>query len=123
MAQIRTFRDLIAWQRARELAAHVYDLAKQLPKEETFGLGLQMRRAAVSVASNIAEGFGRNSRPEFIRFLRIARGSIAELSTQLTLVGDLRLAAISPMLPDLLEETDRVIGALIRSAGRKATSK
>ena len=77
------FRELIVWQKAMELTKEVYSLVKLLPNEETYALSGQMRRAVVSVPSNIAEGEGRNSEKDFVRFLSQARGSLWELSTQL----------------------------------------
>ena len=77
------FRELIVWQKAMELTKEVYSLVKFLPQEETYALSGQMRRAVVSGPSNIAEGEGRNSEKDFIRFLSQARGSLWELSTQL----------------------------------------
>ena len=77
------YKDLILWQKAIDLVDEIYKLVKFLPKEEKFALSDQMRRAAVSVPSNIAEGYERNSDKEFINFLVIARGSRAELETQL----------------------------------------
>lgn len=112
---IKTFRDLIAWQKGMELARHVYQVTMGMPKEEQFGLTAQMRRAVVSIPSNIAEGFGRQKRPEFLRFLRVARGSLMELQTQVVLVEQLDCAQISPELTALLNETDRVLQGLIRS--------
>ena len=82
---LRTYKEFIVWQRAMDLATEVYRLTKLLPKFETYGLADQMRRAAVSIPSNIAEGQGRNSAREFINFLGIARGSPNELETQLLL--------------------------------------
>jgi four helix bundle protein len=79
------FRDLIVWQKSMSLAKEVYTLVKLLPREETYVLSDQMRRAVVSVASNIAEGHGRDSSKEFVRFLSVARGSLRELATQLEL--------------------------------------
>lgn len=86
--KIESFRELIVWQRAMQLANSVYDLIIKFPKEEMFGLSSQMRRAAISVASNIAEGSQRGGKKEFIHFLTIARGSLAELLTQLILACD-----------------------------------
>lgn len=77
------YRDLIVWQKGMELVKTVYALTKQLPKEETFALSSQLRRAVVSVPSNIAEGYGRNSKQDYLRFLNIARGSKNEVETQL----------------------------------------
>ena len=77
------FRDLTVWQKAMDLTVEIYKLIKNLPKEETFALSDQIRRAAVSIPSNIAEGQGRVTAKEFIRFPSMARGSLCELSTQI----------------------------------------
>ena len=79
---LRTYRDLVAWQVAMDLATAVCRAAACLPKEQKFGLAAQLRRSAISVPSNIAEGFGRGRRAEFKRFLEIARGGLFELQTQ-----------------------------------------
>ncbi|MCA9288602.1 MAG: four helix bundle protein [Phycisphaerales bacterium] len=121
MATIKTFRDLIAWQRGMDLAVCVYKETAALPSEEKFGLTAQMRRAAVSIPSNIAEGHARQSRPDFLRFLRTARGSLGELSTQTDLCRRLEFFADTPRLTELLAEEDRILQALIRSLERKAT--
>ena len=78
----RSFRDLIVWQRAIELSLAIYTLTRAFPRHELFGLTSQLRRAAVSIASNIAEGEGRGTPGEFKQFLGIAKGSNAELQTQ-----------------------------------------
>ena len=80
-----TFRDLKCWQKAFDLAFNVYSATKRFPREETYGLVAQMRRAAVSVASNIAEGKGRASDKDLLRFLGHAKGSLLELETQVAL--------------------------------------
>jgi len=77
------YREMIVWQKAMELVKEIYLLVKNLPKEETYALSDQMRRAAVSIPSNIAEGYGRTSKVEYSRFLDIARGSLYELETQI----------------------------------------
>ena len=84
-----SYRDLIAWQRAKSLALDVYLFTRKFPKDEIYGLSSQMRRAAVSVPSNIAEGKGRYSQKEFLLFLYRARGSLLELETQLSIAHDL----------------------------------
>ena len=112
---VRTFRDLVAWQRAVELAVSIYDLTESMPPREQFGLSNQLRRAAVSVASNIAEGHGRQARPDYLRFLRMARGSLCELSTQLEIAYRAGLLAPDQQVTDLAAETARVLQALIRS--------
>ena len=83
MDKLMLYRDLIVWQKAMELVKETYILVKNLPKEETYALSDQMRRAAVSIPSNIAEGNGRKTDTEYARFLNIARGSECELETQL----------------------------------------
>lgn len=79
----KTFRDLIIWQKSMTLVNDIYKLSTSFPNDENFGLTSQMRRCAVSIPSNIAEEYGRNSNNEFIRFLHIATGSLYELQTQI----------------------------------------
>jgi four helix bundle protein len=81
MDKIKSYRDLQVWQRAVELAVHIYRVTESFPRTEVYALTNQMRRAAVSIASNIAEGYGR-SEAELARYLTMARGSLAELETQ-----------------------------------------
>ena len=117
---VKTYRDLLVWQKAMDMVAEVYRLAKHLPRQETYALGDQLRRAAVSVPSNIAEGFGRASRKEYAQFLGIANGSVCEVETQLYVgvrVGYFREDAIRPAL-GLLSE----IGKIIHSIATKLTS-
>lgn len=83
---VRTYRDLVVWQKSMTMVKEVYSVVKLLPPEEKYALGDQLRRAAVSVPSNIAEGHVRNSVKEYIQFLAVANGSCAELETQLELV-------------------------------------
>lgn len=94
MGQIKDFRELDVWQRAVDLTVEAHRLAKRFPAEEKFGLGSQLRRATVSVCANIAEGYGRDSRAEYMRFLRIARGSISEVIALLVIAE--RLGYVSP---------------------------
>ena len=118
MGQIRTYRDLIAWQKAMELTRQLYLATEGMPPDERFGLTMQMRRAAVSIPSNIAEGYARQSRPDYTRFLKIARGSLAELSTQIEIATTLGFLTPPQELHELLAETDRVLQGLIRSLTR-----
>ena len=117
---IRTFRDLVAWQHAMRAGLTVYEATSVFPESERFGLISQMRRGAVSVPSNIAEGYGRGSRAEYIRFLKIARGSLYELETQAELARRLGYleAAADELLCDALQRSGRTLGALIRSVER-----
>lgn len=87
--KVGSYRDLIVWQRAVEMTVALYRLTKLFPREELFGLASQLRRAGVSVASNIAEGYGRSSRGEYRQFLGIARGSNLEVQTQLVIAKSL----------------------------------
>lgn len=82
---VRNYKELLVWQRAMELACEAYAVTGRLPKEEMYALGDQIRRSAISVPSNIAEGYGRNSTRDYVRFLSIARGSRYVLETQLLL--------------------------------------
>jgi four helix bundle protein len=91
MQTIKSYRDLIVWQKSIQLTKEVYLLCDYLPEEERFGIVSQMKRASISIASNIAEGYGRNSKKDFQRFLSIALGSVYELQTQLFLVKTLKL--------------------------------
>ncbi len=113
---VRSYRDLKVWQSSKALAVEIYRLTSGLPKEEAYGLVAQMRRSAVSVPSNIAEG---NARPtkEYVRFIGIAQGSLAELETQLEIACDIGYFEQSAMFP-LLEQTTeigRMLGGLEKS--------
>jgi four helix bundle protein len=85
----RSYRDLVVWQKAKRFAIEVYGATETFPDRERFGLSSQLRRAAVSVASNIAEGQGRLTKGEFLQFLGHARGSLLEVETQLAIARDL----------------------------------
>ena len=115
MGEIKIFRDLIAWQKGMQLAKEVYKATSLMPDSERYGLTAQLRRAAVSVPSNIAEGYARQSHTDYVRFLKVARGSLAELQTQLLLAEELGLIHPNAELTALLDETDRVLQGLIRS--------
>lgn len=98
-----TFKDLIVWQKSIVLVRQVYELCEELPDKEKFGLSSQMRRAAVSVPSNIAEGYRRRNRKEYLQFLGIASGSAAELETQLIITNDIFNLEVSVSINLLLE--------------------
>ena len=124
-SEIRSFRDLIAWQKAMALCEHVYAISQDHPPEERFGLAAQMRRAAVSIPSNIAGGYGRRSKQDYLRFLNIALGSLCELETQLILSVKLGFSdgdAVGPCM-DLVREVDRILCALIRAVGDSASHR
>jgi four helix bundle protein len=111
--------DLIVWQRAIELTVVIYKLTRSFPKDELYGLTSQMRRASVSVASNIAEGRGRLNPAEFRQFLGIAQGSIFELKTQLTVARKLDMGEVAALdkAESLGEEVSKMLGAFIEKLG------
>jgi four helix bundle protein len=92
--KVQSYRDLLVWQRAIEMTLAVYRLTAEFPREEIYGLASQLRRAAVSVASNIAEGYGRPSRGEYRQFLGHARGSNLEIQTQLVISKSLGMVDV-----------------------------
>ena len=106
-----SFRSLIVWQRAVELSLAVYKATARFPSSEKFGLTSQLRRAAVSVASNIAEGYGRSTKGEYILFLGHARGSNCELQTQLVIANALEMGSDDTMerATDLSNEVGRML--------------
>jgi four helix bundle protein len=115
---VKSYRDLIVWQEAMTLAELVYRFAASLPASERYELSSQLRRAAVSLPSNIAEGYGRASPASYAHFLRIARGSLREIETQVLLAGRLQLAADSLTTP-ILEQCDQV-GRVLHGLSRNS---
>jgi four helix bundle protein len=119
----RNHKDLILWQKAMTLTADVHRLTVRLPRHEIFGLTSQIRRAAVSIPSNVAEGAARRTTREFIAFVHIARGSFAELETQLLLARQIGYLADRDLAPVLvrLDEVGRLLNAVI--SGLKARAE
>lgn len=117
MGEINSYRDLIVWQRAVDLAVAVYATSRRWPKEEIYGLTSQARRAAASVAANIAEGYGRENRGSYIQFLRIAQGSLKEMETHLLIAERVGLSPDQSFAP-LFAESENV-GKLLRALIRK----
>ena len=107
--------DLEVWKEAMRLARDVFDATQHMPESERFGLQAQIRRSAVSVPSNIAEGAGRGTTVEFRRFLRIARGSLTELDTQLWIAADLKWIDRNVEIVERLESVFRWINGLLKS--------
>ena len=118
--KVRRFEDLVAWQKARKLAAEIYRVTSEGRFSKDFGLRDQIRRASVSVMSNLAEGFDRGGRGEFHQFLMIAKGSCAEVRSQLYVALDAHYLSqeLFEKLSDMAEELSRVINGL-RSAVQK----
>jgi four helix bundle protein len=112
------YRDLLVWQKAIALVTDIYRLTREFPKDELYGLTSQIRRAAVSIPSNIAEGQGRLTRGEFRQFLGQARGSYAELDTQLISANNLGYLRDSSDLFGSLSEVGRLLNGLLSSLSR-----
>ena len=117
MARITSYKDLVAWQRAMDLAAECYRLTAMFPIEERYGLTAQIRKAAVSISSNLAEGHNRRSRQAFANHVGIALGSQAELETQIVLAVRLDFVSQAAAVPALesAAEVGRLLHGLVRS--------
>jgi four helix bundle protein len=123
--EVRSYKDLVAWQKSMDLVTTVYLASQRFSKEEIFGLTSQTRRAAVSVPSNIAEGHARTSKKEYQYFLSNARGSLAELETQLTIAHQLAYideTGINQLL-ERLGEVGRILNGLLASLKKSSRSE
>jgi four helix bundle protein len=109
----RTFEDLIVWQKGHALVLEIYKVTADFPKEEIFGLTSQLRRAAVSITSNIVEGFNRNGHADKLKFYNYSRASLEEARYQLLLAKDLGFADTSPII-ESAKEVQRLLSAYIR---------
>jgi four helix bundle protein len=116
MNQIRTHRDLLVWQKSMVLITDIYRKSQRFPTQEQYGLTSQIRRAAVSIPSNIAEGFGRQSTGDYIRFLNIAVGSLFEVQTQIEIAFNLSFIEESDftVIFESTREIDRMMSSLIQ---------
>ena len=114
MGKLNSYQDLLVWQKSVELCVEIYKLVKLLPKEEMYGLSDQMRRAVVSIPSNIAEGYTRNSTKEYLNFLSIANGSRTELETQLIICNKIGYLTEEDTEPTLqkCEEIGKMISTI-----------
>ena len=119
MADIKNYRELVVWKRSMELVVETYKLVKLLPKEETYALSDQIRRAVVSIPSNIAEGNGRASTKDYARFLSMARGSKYELETQLLICAALNYLTKEQIMKAMVlsDEIGRMLNVLIAKLG------
>ena len=117
----KTYRDLIVWQKAVDAAGVIYRITKGFPRDELYGLTAQLRRCAVSIPSNIAEGFGRRGQAEFRRFLHISRGSLFELETQMLIALNVGLMQEDTYgeLAAAYDEVERMLESLIRKVHAK----
>ena len=117
MPEINSYRDLLVWQQAMELAVLCYSVTREFPKEELFGLTSQIRRASSSIAANIAEGHGREMPGSFVQFLRVAQGSLKETETHVLLserVGLLPSIRVEPVMKKC-EDVGKMLRSLIRA--------
>lgn len=110
---VKTYKELLVWQKSREIVKDVYKICGSLPQDEVYGLISQIKRASVSIPSNIAEGYRRNNRREYVQFLGIAAGSAAELETQLILANDLFQVDTFPCLSKLTE-VQKILATMIK---------
>ncbi len=111
-SKIKSYKDLIVWQKGYELVKQVYKISAKLPQSEVFALQSQMRRSAVSIVSNIAEGSSRKTRKDYCQFIHIAYGSTSELETQLMLCKDLYNISVEKEL-ELITEISKMLRAII----------
>jgi four helix bundle protein len=117
-----TFQDLLVWRKAHHFVLDTYHLTTGFPKSEMYGLAIQMRRAAVSIPANIAEGFKRRSRPDKVRFLNIAQASAEECRYYAILVQDLAYAETSGLLSNL-DEVTRLLGRYLKAIEQNASPR
>lgn len=115
MSDIKTYRDLIVWQKSMNLITEVYKISANFPLNEVYGLCSQIRRSAISIPSNIAEGYGRKSTGDYKRFLQIALGSLFELETQIEIAFNLSFLSKNSFeeVYDKTRELDRMLSSLI----------
>jgi len=116
--KISSFTQLKTWQKGHALVLEIYKLSKKFPKEEIYGLTSQIRRSAISITSNIAEGFGRKGRKEKVQFYHQALGSLGEFKNQLLIVKDIGYLKLNKKIVDLSNETEYLLRALINASKR-----
>lgn len=124
MAEIKTHKDLLVWKKSLDLVEQIYKFTKQFPKEELYGITNQMRRCAVSIPANIAEGSGRKNKAEFVQFLHIALGSASELETHLIISQRLGFLSINSYdeIMNALNEIIKMTCGLINSLNSTRSS-
>jgi len=118
---MKTYRELIVWQKSMDLVTSIYQVSKLFPNEENFGLTSQLRRSAISVPSNISEGYGRNSLNDYIRFLNISVGSLYEAQTQIEIAFNLKYIEKEQFksIYDSTREIERMMSSLIKKLKEK----
>ena len=118
---LKSFKDLNVWQKSYNLCLRIYKVTKRFPKDEMYGLTSQIRRSAVSIPSNIAEGYGRKTTLDYVRFLYIAYGSVCELATQTMISGDLGYVGKKSCqeIKEEIGDVERMLKSMIKSLGIK----
>ena len=116
---VKSYKELLVWQKSFDLVLLIYALMKEMPSDEKFGLTSQIKRSAISVPSNIAEGYGRKSQKSFSQFLKIARGSLLELETQLMLANKLNLIEVNKDIFNKTEEVAKMLNSFINKIDNK----
>lgn len=116
MSEVKDYKDLLIWQKGIQIVKLVYTSLQDFPKDEIFGLQNQMKRSAVSIPSNIAEGWGRSSTQSYIQFVRIARGSLLELETQLIIAKELNFISDEKYnaIAGLITEESKMLNAFLK---------
>jgi len=117
MSSIKTYKDLLVWQKGIEIVKQIYLICNEIPKDELYGLQSQLKRSAVSIPSNIAEGWGRNYTKNYIQFLKYSRGSLLELETQIIIAKELDFITIESFskIQGLITEESKMLNAFIKS--------
>lgn len=117
MSVIKTYKDLLIWQKGIEIVKEVYQICLEIPKDEEYGLKSQIKRAFISIPSNIAEGWGRGYTKNYIQYLKYARGSLLELETQIIIVQELDFISAASLnkIRELITEESKMINAFIKS--------
>ncbi len=117
MNEVRTYKDLLIWQKGIDIVKEIYLLCQEIPNDELFGLQSQIKRSSISIPSNIAEGWGRNYTKNYIQFLKISRGSLFELETQLIIAKELDFISTDSYnrIQVLITEESKMLNAFIKS--------
>ncbi|WP_454980616.1 four helix bundle protein [Capnocytophaga haemolytica] len=119
---IKSYKELVVWQKSMALVTAVYQISSKFPQSELFGITNQMRRSAISIPSNIAEGFGRNSSQDYLRFLYIARGSLYEMETQIQIAVSLGFTTHHAEIINMIDEVGKMLNATITKIKDKIRS-
>ena len=119
MGSLTSYKELVVWQKSMVLVKEIYLISESFPDGERYGLISQMRRSVISIPSNIAEGWGRLSTKNYIHFLRISRGSLFELETQILIALELNYINDSEIIQNLITEISKMLNSLIRKLGEK----